>query len=102
MSKLKKCLYLINLMERKGAMTLKEINDCYEYSSLYEGEEILHFMKVTSYSLVHFLDIGNTSKIPSLVTSISISAQGNMNFVAISLYMVRMIRYMTICFLPII
>ena len=41
MSKLKKCLYLINLMERRGAMTLKEINDCYEYSSLYEGEEIL-------------------------------------------------------------
>ena len=41
MSKLKKCLYLINLLERKGAMTLKEINDCYEYSSLYEGEEIL-------------------------------------------------------------
>lgn len=41
MSKLKKCLYLINLMERKGAMTLKEINDCYEHSSLYEGEEIL-------------------------------------------------------------
>ena len=40
MSKLKKCLYLINLLERKGAMTLKEINDCYEYSSLYEGEEI--------------------------------------------------------------
>ena len=41
MSKLKKCLYLINLLERKGAMTLKEINDCYEYSSLYEGEDIL-------------------------------------------------------------
>ena len=40
MSKLKKCLYLINLMERKGPMTLKEINDCYEYSSLYEGDEI--------------------------------------------------------------
>ena len=40
MSKLKKCLYLINLLERKGPMTLKEINDCYEYSSLYEGEEI--------------------------------------------------------------
>ena len=38
MSKLKKCLYLINLMERKGSMTLKEINDCYEYSSLYDGE----------------------------------------------------------------
>lgn len=34
-------MYLINLLERKGAMTLKEINDCYEYSSLYEGEEIL-------------------------------------------------------------
>ena len=41
MSKLKKCLYLINLLERKGSLTLKEINDCYEYSSLYEGEEIL-------------------------------------------------------------
>ena len=41
MSKLKKCLYLINLLERKGALTLKEINDNYQYSSLYEGEEIL-------------------------------------------------------------
>lgn len=41
MSKLKKCLYLINLLERKGSLTLKEINDYYRYSSLYEGEEIL-------------------------------------------------------------
>lgn len=41
MSKLKKCLYLINLLERKGALTLKEINGYYQYSSLYEGEEIL-------------------------------------------------------------
>ena len=41
MSKLKKCLYLINLLERKGALTLKEINDCYQYSSLYEGDEFL-------------------------------------------------------------
>ncbi len=40
MSKLKKCLYLINLLERKGALTLKEINDYYQYSSLYEGENI--------------------------------------------------------------
>ena len=38
MSKLKKCLYLINLLERKGALSLKEINDYYQYSSLYEGE----------------------------------------------------------------
>ena len=41
MSKLKKCLYLINLMERKGPMTLKEINDYYQYSSLCEGDEFL-------------------------------------------------------------
>ena len=41
MSKLKKCLYLINLLERKGALTLKEINDYYRYSSLYDGDEIL-------------------------------------------------------------
>jgi hypothetical protein len=41
MSKLKKCLYLINLLERKGALTLKEINDYYQYSSLYDGDEIL-------------------------------------------------------------
>ena len=27
-------------MERKGPMTLKEINDYYQYSSLYEGDEI--------------------------------------------------------------
>ena len=40
MSKLKKCIYLINLLERKGPMTLKEINDYYQYSSLFEGEEI--------------------------------------------------------------
>ena len=40
MSKLKKCLYLINLMERKGPMTLKEINNYYQYSSLCEGDEI--------------------------------------------------------------
>ena len=40
MSKLKKCLYLINLLERKGALTLKEINDYYQYSSLYEGDNI--------------------------------------------------------------
>jgi len=37
MSKLKKCLYLINLLERKGALTLEEINDYYQYSSLYDG-----------------------------------------------------------------
>mgnify|MGYP002624973507 CR=1 FL=1 len=41
MSKLKKCLYLINLLERKGALTLREINDYYQYSSLYEGDDIL-------------------------------------------------------------
>ena len=41
MSKLKKCLYIINLMERKGPMTLKEINDYYQYSSLCEGDELL-------------------------------------------------------------
>lgn len=40
MSKLKKCLYLINLLERKGALTLKEINNYYQYSTLYEGENI--------------------------------------------------------------
>ena len=41
MSKLKKCLYLINLLERKGSLTLKEINDYYQYSSICEDDEIL-------------------------------------------------------------
>lgn len=41
MSKLKKCIYLINLLERKGSLTLKEINDYYQYSSICEGDEIL-------------------------------------------------------------
>ena len=41
MSKLKKCLYLINLLERKGSLTLKEINDYYQYSSICEGDEFL-------------------------------------------------------------
>ena len=38
MSKLKKCLYIINLLERKGPLSLKEINYYYSYSSLYDGE----------------------------------------------------------------
>ena len=93
MSKLKKCLYLINLMERKGAMTLKEINDCYEYSSLYEGDE---FLPRT------FRDIENTSKRLSLVISILINEQVSMSCTVIRLYMVRMIRFTTICCRPII
>lgn len=38
MSKLKKCLYLINLLERKGPLTLRQINESFQYSSLYDGE----------------------------------------------------------------
>ncbi len=38
MSTLKKCLYIINLLERKGPLSLKEINDHFSYSSLYDGE----------------------------------------------------------------
>lgn len=56
MSKLKKCLYLINLLERKGALTLDEINDYYQYSSLYEGED-LHprtFLRYKDYIEVTF------------------------------------------------
>ena len=34
MSKLKKCLYIINLLERKGPLSLKEINYHFSYSSL--------------------------------------------------------------------
>ena len=40
MSKLKKCLYLIDLLSRRGPMTLKEINEHYSYSSIYDGEII--------------------------------------------------------------
>ena len=40
MSKLKKCLYLIDLLSRRGPMSLKEINEHYQYSSLYDGEII--------------------------------------------------------------
>lgn len=38
MNKLKKCLYLINLLERKGALSLKEINHWYRNSSLYDDD----------------------------------------------------------------
>ena len=56
MSKLNKCLYLINLLERKGALTLKEINDYYQYSSLYDGDEILPrtFLRYKDYIEVTF------------------------------------------------
>lgn len=40
MSKLKKCLYIIDLLSRRGSMSLKEINEQYQYSSLYDGEII--------------------------------------------------------------
>lgn len=40
MPKLKKCLYLIDLLSRRGPMTLKEINEHYSYSSIYDGEII--------------------------------------------------------------
>ena len=40
MSKLKKCLYIIDLLSRRGPMSLKEINEHYQYSSLYDGEII--------------------------------------------------------------
>lgn len=40
MSKLKKCLYIIDLLSRRGAMSLKEINEHYAYSSIFDGEII--------------------------------------------------------------
>lgn len=40
MPKFKKCLYLIDLLSRRGPMSLKEINEHYQYSSLYDGEII--------------------------------------------------------------
>lgn len=54
--KIRKCLYLINLLERKGAMTLKEINDSYQYSSLYEGDDILPrtFLRYKDFIEVNF------------------------------------------------
>lgn len=38
MSKFKKCLYLIDLLSRRGPMSLTEINEHYAYSSIYDGE----------------------------------------------------------------
>ena len=38
MSKLKKCLYIINLLERKGPLSLEEINRSFAFSTLYDGE----------------------------------------------------------------
>ena len=54
--KIRKCLYLINLLERKGAMTLKEINECYQYSSIYEGDDILPrtFLRYKDFIEVNF------------------------------------------------
>ena len=54
--KIRKCLYLINLLERKGAMTLKEINECYQYSSIYEGDNIIPrtFLRYKDFIEVNF------------------------------------------------
>ena len=49
-------MYLINLLERKGAMTLKEINDCYQYSSICEGDKIIPrtFLRYKDFIEVNF------------------------------------------------
>ena len=54
--KIRKCLYLINLLERKGAMTLREINECYQYSSIYEGDNIIPrtFLRYKDFIEVNF------------------------------------------------
>lgn len=40
MSKLKECLYLIDLLSCRGPMSLKEINELSRYSLLFDGEII--------------------------------------------------------------
>ena len=40
MSKLEKCLYIVELLSRGKPLSLKEINEHWEYSSLYDGEII--------------------------------------------------------------
>ena len=40
MGKLEKCLYIVELLSRSKSLSLKEINEHWEYSSLYDGEII--------------------------------------------------------------
>ena len=40
MPKLKKCLYLIDLLSRRGPMSLKEIDEYNQYWPIYDGEII--------------------------------------------------------------
>ena len=40
MGKLEKCLYIVELLSRGKSLSLKEINEHWEYSSLYDGEII--------------------------------------------------------------
>lgn len=40
MGKLEKCLYIVELLSRCKALSLREINEHWEYSSLYDGEII--------------------------------------------------------------
>lgn len=39
-AKLKKCLYIINLLNRRGPLSLEEINRHFGFSTLYDGEDI--------------------------------------------------------------
>ena len=55
MSKLQKCLYLIDLLERRGALSLKEINDHFSRSSIYDGEILPRtFSRYKDYILLNF------------------------------------------------
>lgn len=89
MSKVKKCLYLIDLLFRRGPMSLKDINERYLYSSIYEG---------VKFFLERLPVISTLSRSTSRAKLSIIKAQNGIRWCEKNLSMARTSRCMTICF----
>lgn len=70
MGKLEKCLYIVELLSRGKPLSLKEINEHWQYSSLYDNEIIPKtFGRYKEYISDVLPLISNTMCVPRSITS---------------------------------
>lgn len=66
MSQLKKCLYIIDLLRRKGPMTLSEINNSFRYSPLYdkniEPRTFARYKDFIALNFPYYIEFNNRTK----------------------------------------
>ena len=66
MSQLKKCLYIIDLLRRRGPMTLNEINNSFRYSPLYdkniEPRTFARYKDFIALNFPYYIEFNNRTK----------------------------------------